>query len=63
MAMMASATTGNPYDHHDNDTIEQDLIDPDDGEHDTLATGVLANYTMQLTLTISMIRWNLTGPL
>ena len=38
MAMMASATTGNPYDHYDNDTIEQDLIDPDDGSYNILAT-------------------------
>lgn len=29
--MMASATTGNPYEHYDNTQIEQDLIDPDDG--------------------------------
>jgi len=33
MAMMASATAGNPYDNFDNTEIEieQDLIDPDDG--------------------------------
>ena len=31
MAMMASATTGNPYNNFDNTEIEQDLIDPDDG--------------------------------
>ncbi len=31
MAMMASASSGNPYDDYDNTEIEQDLIDPDDG--------------------------------
>ena len=31
MAMMASGTSGDPYDPYSNDTIEQDLIDPDDG--------------------------------
>ena len=31
MAMMASASSGNPYDNYDNREIEQDLIDPDDG--------------------------------
>jgi len=31
MAMMASASAGNPYDNYDNREIEQDLIDPDDG--------------------------------
>ena len=31
MAMMASASSGNPYDNYDNTEIEQDLIDPDDG--------------------------------
>ncbi|KAL9008087.1 MAG: hypothetical protein Q9173_006753 [Seirophora scorigena] len=30
MAMMASASSGNPYDHLNNTQIEQDLIDPDD---------------------------------
>ena len=29
MAMMASGTSGNPY---EDTTIEQDLIDPDDGK-------------------------------
>ncbi len=33
MAMMASATAGNPYEHYDNTEIEQDLIDPDDGTY------------------------------
>jgi len=28
---MASGSSGNPYEHYGNDTIEQDLIDPDDG--------------------------------
>ncbi|MCJ1253787.1 hypothetical protein MMC24_001601 [Lignoscripta atroalba] len=28
---MASASSGNPYEHYDDDAIEQDLIDPDDG--------------------------------
>ena len=32
MAMMASASSGNPYDDYDNREIEQDLIDPDDGK-------------------------------
>ena len=32
MAMMASASAGNPYEHYDNTQIEQDLIDPDDGK-------------------------------
>ena len=36
MAMMASGTSGNPYDDYDHTTIEQDLIDPDDGEYDDL---------------------------
>lgn len=31
MAMMASASSGNPYENYDNTEIEQDLIDPDDG--------------------------------
>ena len=31
MAMMASATAGNPYETYNNTEIEQDLIDPDDG--------------------------------
>jgi len=31
MAMMASASSGNPYEHYDSTAIEQDLIDPDDG--------------------------------
>lgn len=31
MAMMASASTGNPYENYNNTEIEQDLIDPDDG--------------------------------
>ena len=29
---MASASSGNPYENYDNTEIEQDLIDPDDGE-------------------------------
>ena len=33
MAMMASASSGNPYDNYDNREIEQDLIDPDDGTY------------------------------
>ena len=33
MAMMASASSGNPYENYDNTEIEQDLLDPDDGEH------------------------------
>ena len=34
MAMMASsASSGNPYEHYDSTSIEQDLIDPDDGMH------------------------------
>lgn len=28
---MASGSSGNPYEHYGNDTVEQDLIDPDDG--------------------------------
>lgn len=31
MAMMASATAGNPYENYDSTEIEQDMIDPDDG--------------------------------
>ena len=31
MAMMASASSRNPYDNYDNLEIDQDLIDPDDG--------------------------------
>lgn len=31
MAMMASASSGNPYGDYSNTEIEQDLIDPDDG--------------------------------
>ncbi|MCJ1426202.1 hypothetical protein MMC29_004105 [Sticta canariensis] len=30
MAMMASASSGNPYENYDNTEIERDLIDPDD---------------------------------
>ena len=33
MAMMASATAGNPYENYDNTEIEQDMIDPDDGQY------------------------------
>lgn len=33
MAMMASASSGNPYDNYDNREVEQDLIDPDDGTY------------------------------
>ena len=33
MAMMASASSGNPYENYDNTEIEQDLLDPDDGEY------------------------------
>ena len=33
MAMMASATSGNPYDNYDSTEIEQDIIDPDDGNY------------------------------
>ena len=33
MAMMASASSGNPYNNYDNREIEQDLIDPDDGTY------------------------------
>ena len=33
MAMMASASSGNPYEHYEDDAIEQDLIDPDDGNY------------------------------
>lgn len=34
-AMMPSSATAsaNPYEHYDNDALEQDLIDPDDGTH------------------------------
>ncbi|KAI9870895.1 MAG: hypothetical protein M1830_001476, partial [Pleopsidium flavum] len=32
MAMMASASSGNPYEHYDSTSIEQDLIDPDDAD-------------------------------
>jgi hypothetical protein len=30
--MMASGSSGNPYDPYGSGTIEQDLIDPDDGK-------------------------------
>ena len=33
MAMMASASSGNPYENYNNTEIEQDLLDPDDGEY------------------------------
>jgi len=36
MAMMASGSSGNPYDQFGHDTIEQDLIDPDDATIDDL---------------------------
>ncbi|MCJ1409642.1 hypothetical protein MMC19_003723 [Ptychographa xylographoides] len=36
MAMMASGGSGNPYDHFGNDSVEQDLIDPDDANIDDL---------------------------
>ncbi len=32
MAMMASASSGNPYENYGNTEIEQDLIDPNDGK-------------------------------
>lgn len=32
MAIMASASSGNPYETYDTTEIEQDLIDPDDGK-------------------------------
>lgn len=32
MAMMASASSGNPYENYSNAEIEQDMIDPDDGK-------------------------------
>ena len=32
MAMMASGSAGNPYDDYSEREIEQDLIDPNDGE-------------------------------
>ena len=34
--MMASASSGNPYDNLSNTQIEQDLIDPDDGQSSVL---------------------------
>jgi len=40
---MASGSSGNPYEHYGNDTIEQDLIDPDDG------TRVPCLYSNELT--------------
>ena len=49
MAMMASASSGNPYENYDNTEIEQDLIDPDDGKssfldlHRALNVHALAN--------------------
>ena len=42
MAMMASASSSNPYDNYDNTEIEQDLIDPDDGNS---AYWPFASYT------------------
>ena len=29
--MMASGSSGNPYNQYGSETLEQDLIDPDDG--------------------------------
>ena len=29
--MMASGSSGNPYEHYEDAEVEQDLIDPDDG--------------------------------
>ena len=34
--MMASASSGHPYEGYNNTEIEQDLIDPDDGISDLL---------------------------
>jgi len=46
MAMMASATAGNPYEHYDNTEIEQDLIDPVDGMYSPMAC---ETYMLRLT--------------
>ena len=43
MAMMASASSGNPYDHVNNMRIEQDLLDPDDG-------GLFLGYVTSMSL-------------
>ena len=44
MAMMASATAGNPYETYDNTEIEQDLIDPDDGKSNYDSPGRLLKF-------------------
>lgn len=44
MAMMASASAGNPYEHYDNTQIEQDLIDPDDGTAHPYLAILYANH-------------------
>lgn len=43
MAMMASASLGNPYDNYDNREIEQDLIDPDDANINDLDDPLQSN--------------------
>lgn len=43
MAMMASASSGNPYDNYDNREIEQDLIDPDDANINDLDDPLQSN--------------------
>ena len=48
MAMMASGGSGNPYDHFGNDSVEQDLIDPDDGK--TITLDLHGNSTINLAV-------------
>ncbi|KAL9131547.1 MAG: hypothetical protein Q9217_000561 [Psora testacea] len=43
MAMMASATSGNPYDNYDNREVEQDLIDSDDANVNDLDEHLQSN--------------------
>jgi len=51
---MATGSSGNPYEHYGNDTIEQDLIDPDDGMIISGEKLPPAHSFLQLTSMISM---------
>lgn len=51
MAMMASASSGNPYENYNNTEIERDLIDPDDGTlHTCFFDSLKAHFTLLASL-------------
>ena len=47
MASMASNSTGNPYEHYQEHEIEQDLIDPNDGELSTMLSFAVSELNSQ----------------